>query len=116
VGTPVRIHVRKNMFEKGRAKNFSDEVRNFSDEVWTVKEAGVGGNPNAYVLEDDQGEAMVGKVYRRQLQRLSRRPDNWEVTVLRRRHLRGRDKEILVQWVGYPHLPPQWILEKDIVA
>lgn len=108
VGTAVRVNVRKNMFEKGRAKNFSDEV-------WTVKEAGVGGNPNAYALEDDQGEPMVGKIYRRQLQRLSRRPNEWEVTVLRRRHLRGRDKEIQVQWVGHPHLPPQWIAEKDIV-
>lgn len=47
-GTHVRVNIRKNMFEKGRAKNFSDEV-------WTVKEAGAGGNPNAYRLMDEGG-------------------------------------------------------------
>ena len=107
VGDLVRVLVRKNMFEKGRAKTFSDEV-------WKIRDKGVGGNPNAYRLEDEQGEEMIGKMYRRQLQRVSRPPEAWELIVLRRRHLRGRNKEILVQWVGYPHLRPEWIPAQDV--
>ena len=56
-GTYVRLHKRKNMFEKGRAKNFTDEF------FQVVGNAGQ--NPNAYHLKDEQGEPMKGKLYRR---------------------------------------------------
>lgn len=105
-GTYVRLHKRKNMFEKGRAKNFTDEY-------FTVTGT-AGRNPNAYHLRDDQGEEIVGKVYRRQLQRLSRKPDIFQVHVLRKRHLKGRAPEVLVEWVGHNHLPAQWIPAKDL--
>ena len=105
-GTYVRLHKRKNMFEKGRAKTFTDEV------FQVVGNAGQ--NPNAYHLKDEEGEPIIGKLYRRQLQRLSRKPDIFQVHVLRKRHLRGRPAEVQVEWVGHPHLQPQWIPARDL--
>lgn len=106
VGTPVRLLLRKNMFEKGRKKTFTDEV-------WTVKEVNVGGNPNAYYLMDGNGETMVGKVYRRQLQRLSAQPETWEINVIGRRTRNGVP-QIQVEWVGHPQSAREWIPESSI--
>lgn len=106
-GNYVRLHRRKNMFEKGRAKNFTDEVFKIVGNA--------GSNPNAYRLRDEQGEEIIGKIYRRQLQRLSKKPETYEVHILARRHRRGRPSEVRVEWVGHPHLPSQWISTKDLV-
>lgn len=107
VGRPVRLLKRGDIFRKGtRSKAFSDEV-------FTVSRVSKN-NPNAYYIKDEAGEEIDGKVYRRQLQALTSNPDRWEVRVLRRRRRgrRGR-REILVEWVGHPHLRPEWIPEED---
>lgn len=106
-GTYVRLHKRKNMFEKGRVKNFSDEYFQIEKQA--------GQNPNAYHIKDEKGEPIIGKIYRRQLQRLSRKPDIFQVHILKRRHLKRKPAEVLVQWVGHPHIPPEWIAAKDLV-
>ena len=104
-GQNVRVLVRKHIFEKGRKKNFSEEI-------WRIKETKAGGNPNSYQLEDDKGEEMIGKVYRRFLQPV-RRSGVYEVEVVRR-----RGNYILVRWVGYDQTTPepQWIHKNSLVG
>ena len=103
-GQDVRVLVRKHIFEKGRKKNFSEEV-------WRIKDTNVGGNPNAYQLEDDKGEEMVGKVYRRFIQPV-RRSGVYEAVILRR-----RGDYLLVRWVGYDQTEPeQWIHKSTLVS
>lgn len=105
VGQHVRLLQRGDIFRKGtRAKSFGDEV-------FTVTRASRN-NPNAYYIADEQGEEIKGKVYRRQLQTVTSKPERWEVRVLRRRTRRGV-KELQVEWVGHPHLPPEWIPAAD---
>ena len=103
-GHRVRVLTRQDIFSTGTRR------KAFSDEVFTVRRVSRN-NPNAYYLKDKRGEDIDGKFYRRQLQALTVQPDRWEVRVLRRRRHRGR-RQILVEWVDYPHLPAEWILEE----
>ena len=103
----MRLHKRKNMFEKGRAKTYTDEVFEVTGQA--------GQNPNTYNLIDERGEPITGKVYRRQLQRLSKKPETYQVHVIRRRRRRGHPPEALVEWVGHPHLQPQWMYQRDLI-
>ena len=104
-GRRVRVLTRQDIFSKGTRR------KAFSDEVFTVSRVSRN-NPNAYYLKDERGEDIDGKFYRRQLQALTGQPDRWEVRVLRRRRHRGR-RQLLVEWVGHPHLPAEWIPEED---
>jgi hypothetical protein len=77
-------------------------------------------NPNAYYVKNEAGEELIGKFYRRQLQALTSRPDRWEVRVLRRRKSTKKGRrgklELLVEWVGFPGRPAEWILASDARA
>jgi hypothetical protein len=110
VGTPVRLLMRTYIFRKGSRQ------KAFTDEVFTVDRVSRH-NPNAYYLVDDDGERITGKIYRRQLQELTSRPDRWEVRVLRRRKSRKKGRkgqlELLVEWVGFPGRAPEWIPASD---
>ena len=102
VGKLVRMLTRGNIMRKGsRQKTFTDEV---FEVIAPSKD-----NPNAYYLQDDKKDKIQGKVYRRQLQGLTNRPKEWHVRVIGRPRTRRGRKEILVEWVGHPHLPPEWI-------
>jgi hypothetical protein len=111
VGTPVRLLKRPDIFRKGSRQ------KAFTDEVFTVDKVSHH-NPNAYYLVDDKGEEIKGKIYRRQLQRLTSRPDRWEIRVLRRRKSRKKGSkgqlELLVKWVGFPNLPAEWIPASEV--
>jgi len=101
-GTLVRLHKRPRAFAKGRDKRWTDEV-------FTVDQRGVH-NPNTYsLISSEDGEPIIGKVYRKQLQRLSRRPDTYHADILQR-----RGNRVLVRWVGHPHLPPEWISKQQL--
>ena len=106
-GQKVRILTRKNIFEKGRAKTFSDEV-------WTVVQRDVSGNPNLYQLADASGDEMIGTMYRWLMQPVEDKPKGeeptYEVRVLRRQ----RDR-ILIEYVGMPALGRRWIPRTDLV-
>lgn len=104
----MRLLRRGDIFRKGTGQ------KAFTDEVFTVSRPSKN-NPNAYYIKDDGGEEIDGKVYRRQLQALTTNPDQWEVNVLDRRRRRGRQPEILVKWVGHPHLRPEWIPAANVV-
>ena len=81
VGQPVRVLLRGDILRKGSRQ------KSFSDEVFTVSRVSKH-SPNAYYLKDENGEELVGKFYRRQLQALTSQPDRYEVRVLRRRRSR----------------------------
>ena len=105
-GKLVRMVRRDNIIRKGsRQKTFTDEVFKV---IRPSKH-----NPNAYYLQDDKKEEILGKVYRRQLQGLTKRPEEWHVRVIGRPRTRQGRKEILVEWVGHPHLPREWIPAAD---
>ena len=97
----MRLLRRGDIFRKGTRQ------KALTDEVFTVSRPSRD-NPNAYYVKDETGEEIDGKVYRRQLQALTANPDRWEVNVLDRRQRRGV-REVLVEWVGHPHLRPEWI-------
>jgi hypothetical protein len=108
-GTYVRLLNRPDIFRKGSRQ------KSFTDEVFKVKEA-TRSNPNAYFVTDDAGETIKGKLYRRQLQGLTNRPRRWEVRVLGPTRTRRGRLERLVEWVGHPHLQPEWIPDRDVSA
>jgi hypothetical protein len=105
-GAHVRLLKRPDIFRHG------SKQKSFTDEVFTVLKRSRF-NPNAYYLRDDQGTRIHGKLYRRQLQELTNRPDRWEVRIIKRRTRRGR-KEVQVEWVGFANLGREWIPESDL--
>jgi hypothetical protein len=105
-GAHVRLLKRPYIFRHG------SKQKSFTDEVFTVRKRSRY-DPNAYYLVDDQGEQLHGKIYRRQLQELTNRPERWEVRILKRRTRRGR-REVYVEWVGFANLGRQWIPETDL--
>jgi hypothetical protein len=107
-GDLVRISIQKGKFEKGSTKTFSNEHY--------IVDRATPHNPNAYHIKTTDGEPVKGKVYRKELQRLSKEPDEFQVEVLDRRQRRGRPAEVLVRWIGYFHQQPQWIPERDLVT
>jgi hypothetical protein len=113
VSKNVRLLGRPYIFRKGAKQ------KAFSDKVFQVTRVSPY-DPNAYYIKDDDDEEIQGKLYRRQLQSLTRRPDKWEVRIHGRRksRVKGRkgQKEVLVEWVGFPNTPRQWILEADLHA
>lgn len=110
VGTHVRLLKRPDIFRKGSRQ------KAFTDEVFTVTRRSRN-NANAYYVADESGQELKGRVYRRQLQELTSRPDRWEVRVLRRRKSTKKGRrgqlELLVEWVGYPGRPAEWIPASD---
>ena len=59
VGDKVRISKYKSIFTKGYEANFTEEI-------FTVSKV-IRGDPNVYVIKDDEGEDIIGKFYEEEL-------------------------------------------------
>ena len=62
-GDLVRIHKYKSIFTKGYEPNFTSEV-------FKIKNV-LKGDPNMYVLEDLEGEPIIGKFYEQELSKIN---------------------------------------------
>ena len=101
IGDHVRILNYKNIFAKGYAPNWSEEVFVISKikntVLWT------------YVISDLNGEKIVGTFYEKELQKTSKKEFTIEKVIKRK-----RDK-LYVKWNGYGNSFNSWIDKKDIV-
>ena len=101
VGDHVRISKCKNIFAKGYVPNWSEEIFVISKIKNTV--------PWTYVLNDLNGEEIIGTFYEKELQASKQREFRVEKVIKR------KGDKIYVKWNGYDNSFNSWIDKKDIV-
>ena len=103
VGDTVRLSRVKNPFEK--------QTNNWTKRVYTVSKV-LKTNPITYQVDDIVDGTVVGSFYRQELQKTDM--NFFLIDEIKKRRTRNGKKEILVSWLGYPDLKPEWIPESNL--
>ena len=101
VGDHVRISKYKNIFAKGYAPNWSEEVFVINKIKNTV--------PWTYAINDLNGEEITGKFYEKELQKTNQKEFRIE------KILKKKCDKLYVKWKGSDNSFNSWINKKDIV-
>jgi hypothetical protein len=107
VGNHVRISSARMAFERGYTPNWSREI-------FVVTEVRATVVPIVYAVEDLSGETIKGTFYEKELQRVTL-PESFRIEKVIKTRRKGRGKEMLVKWLGYPDSFNSWVSEKDFV-
>ena len=105
VGDKVRISKAKRTFEKGYTPNWTRELFVVSERIAT--------HPPVYRLQDLQGEFLDGTFYEKEMQKVTS-PDSFLVEKVLKEKGKGKNKQYLVRWLGYPPKFDSWVGDKDI--
>ena len=101
VGDHVRISKHKNIFAKGYMPNWSEEVfvikKVKNTILWT------------YVINDLNGEEIIGTFYEKELQKT--RQEEFRIEKV----IRRKGNKLYVKWKGYDDSFNSWIDKKDII-
>ena len=100
VGDHVRISEYKNIFAKGYAPNWSEEIFVVRQRKNTV--------PWTYVISDLNGEEIVGSFYEKELQKTNQKEFRIELI------LKTKGNKLYVKWKGYNNLFNSSIDKKDL--
>ena len=101
IGDQVRISKYKNIFAKGYMPNWSEEIFIIKKIKNTV--------PWRYVLNDLNGEEIIGRFYENELQKTKQNEFRIEKVIKR------KGDKLYVKWNGYDNSFNSWIDKKDIV-
>ena len=94
-------------------KNFD---QNWSEEVFRVVGIDKRDVPIMYMLQDTNGEDIVGKFYKQEIQVIGTAPPkNYRIEKIIRSKGSGKHKQYLVKWYGYRNEPPSWIPASNII-
>lgn len=110
IGEMVRISHVKRVFKKGYTGNWTEEIFRVSG-IKRDSEPRI-----VYKLEDWLNNPIEGTFYEDELQSVDKDVSGfWKVEkILGTRTSRGRIKEYLVKWEGYPNSMNSWVQEGDI--
>ena len=101
VGDHVRISKYKNIFAKGHTPNWSEEVFVISKIKNIV--------PWTYVINDLNGEEIMGTFYEKELQKTNRKEFRIEKVIKR------KGDKLYIKWNGYNSSFKSWMNKKDLV-
>ena len=101
VGDHVRISKYKNIFAKGYMPNWSEEIFIIKKIKNTV--------PWTYVINDLNGEVIIGTFYEKELQKTDEKEFRIENV------LKKKGGKLHVRWKGYDNSFNSWIEKKDLV-
>ena len=101
IGDHVRVSKHKNIFAKGYMPNWSEEIFVISKIRNTV--------PWTYVINDHNGEQIIGTFYQKELQKTNQQEFRIEKV------LKRKGGKLYVKWKGYDSSFNSWIDKKDIV-
>ena len=101
VGDHVRISKYKNIFAKGYAPNWSEEVFVINKIKNTV--------PWTYAINDLSGEEITGSFYKKELQKTNQKEFRIEKV------LKRKGDKLYVKWKGYNNSFNSWINKKDLL-
>ena len=101
IGDHARISKYKNIFTKGYTPNWSEEVFVISKIKNTV--------PWTYIINDLNGEKIIGTFYEKELQK----PNQKELII--EKLLRKKGNKLYVEWKGYDNSFNSLVDKKDLV-
>ena len=101
VGDHVRISKFKNIFTKGYAPNWSEETF----VIKTIKNT----VPWTYVLNDLNGDKIIGTFYEEELQKTNQKEFRIEKVI------KKKGNKLYVKWKGYDNSFNSWISKNDII-
>ena len=101
VGDRVRISKYKNIFAKGYMPNWSEEVFIIKKVKNTV--------PWTYVINDLNGEEIIGRFYQKELQKANQEDIRIEKVI------RRKGDKLYVKWKGYDNSFNSWIDKANLV-
>ena len=101
VGDRVRVSKYKNIFAKGYTPNWSEEVFVIKKVKNTV--------PWTYVINDLNGEELIGTFYEKELQKTNQQEFRIEKVIKR------KGDKIYVKWKGYDNSFNSWIDKANLV-
>ena len=101
VGDHVKISKYKNIFAKGYMRNWSEEVFVIKKVKNTV--------PWTYVINDLNGEEIIGTFYEKELQKTNQEEFRIE------KMIRRKGNNIYVEWKGYDNSFNSWIDKASLV-
>ena len=101
VGDHVRISKYKNIFAKGYMPNWSEEVFIIKKVKNTI--------PWTYVINDLNGEEIIGTFYEKELQKTSQEEFRIEKVI------RRKGDKLYVKWKGYDNSFSSWIDKTSLV-
>ena len=106
IGDQVRISKIKRKFEKGYLPNFSKEIFTISKQIPR--------DPPVYKLKDYDGEELKGTFYDKELQKVIKQNDVYEIEKVLKKRGRGNNVQYLVKWSGYPNKFNSWVPASEI--
>ena len=101
IGNHERISKYKNIFAQGYRPNWSEEVFVISKIKNTV--------PWTHVINDLNGEEIIGSFYERELQKTNQKEFRIEKVIKR------KSDKLYVKWKGYNNSFNSWIDKKDLI-
>ena len=101
VGDKVRINNSFKAFKKGYVPNLSEEIFTVETDPMT--------QPSTYRLRDCTGESIEGSFYDWKLQEVIKNDEVFFIKKIITTRKKGRAKEYLVKWMGYPKQFNSWI-------
>ena len=102
----VRIWSKRRTFQRGYDENFSIEY-------FTIMEVKTNLPVPRYILQDSNGETLTGAFFEDELVKFTP-SDTFDIKILKERK-KGRKKEFLVHYIGYPNKMDEWISENKLV-
>ena len=106
IGDKVRIRKVKGTFEKGYLPNFSKEIFTISKQIPR--------DPPVYKLKDLDGEELKGMFYEKELQKVIKEDDMYEIEKILKKRGRGNNVHYLVKWLGYPNKFNSWVSASEV--
>ena len=101
VSDGVKISKYKNIFAKGNTPNWSQEI-------FVIKEV-KNAVPRIYVINDLNGEEIIGIFYERELQSTNQKEFRIEKVI------KKKDNKLYVKWKGYDSSFNSWNDKKDLI-
>ena len=106
IGDQVRISKIKRKFEKGYLPNFSQEIFSISKRIPR--------DPPVYKIKDYDGEELKGMFYGKELQKVIKQDNVYEIEKILKKRGRGKNVQYLVRWAGYPSTYNSWVKGSEI--
>ena len=100
IGDKVRISRYKNIFRKGYLRGWSEEIFTVANRFAT--------SPVVYALVDASSEAIKGKFYEPELQKVDKADHVYEIERIVKTRRRGGKLQYFVKWLGWPEKFNTW--------